>query len=228
MTSVSTTQVLDAGHHPLSFDELLNPDLASWEGASEVAIPLAPTPLDRQPSAYVQVAWRERPRGEVREVRVRALRNDDSLVLRLDWDEAEPHRSINDINAFADGCAVLFPANARAAEIDTMGSPEQPVAAWHWRAGDEEPFAVSATGIGSVTRLADHPVRGNARWGGGRWRVALGSPLRAEGVNLTDVATIPVAFAVWRGALSDRGGLKSYSPRFHEVRLYATGEGGSP
>ncbi|HJN50853.1 MAG: ethylbenzene dehydrogenase-related protein [Pseudomonadales bacterium] len=219
MTDGSVTHILDAINQPVSFEELLSPVAAAWDATREVVISLTPTPLERQPSAYVQTVWRERPRGEVSEVKVRALCNDSSVVLRLDWAAGEPRRSINDVNVYADGCAVLFPANGEAAELDTMGSPEKPVAAWHWRAGDEQPFSVTATGIGSVKRIVEHPIKVGARWGEGRWRVALGSPLPTDTVGLARGGAVPVAFAVWCGAADDRGGLKSYSQQFHQLRL---------
>jgi len=220
MTNGSVTQILDAQSQQLSFDELLSPDAAAWDESSEVVISLTPTPLERQPSAYVQTVWSERPRGEVNEVKVRALSNEDSLVLLLEWAAADPHRSINDINVYADSCAVLFPANGQAAELETMGSPAQPVAAWQWRAGTEQPFSITATGIGSVQRSDNHQVKVNARWSDGHWRVALGSPLKSDAVAFTKGAAIPIAFAIWCGAASDRGGLKSHSPQFHQLRLH--------
>ena len=220
MTDGSSTQTLGARNQPFSFEELLSPDAGAWDASSEVVISLTPTPIERQPSAYVQAVWRDRPRGDVSEVKVRAVSNDDSLVLRLDWAAAEPHRSINDINVYADGCAVLFPANGETADLETMGSPEQPVAAWHWRAGTEQPFSVTATGIGTVERMVDHPLRVSARWGDGRWQVVLGSPLRSGGLELRRGMTLPIAFAVWCGAASDRAGLKSHSPQFHQLVLH--------
>jgi|TARA_Y100000310_G_scaffold344971_2_gene460876 DMSO reductase family type II enzyme heme b subunit len=219
MTDRSLTHILDAPSKAIAFEDLLSPDADAWNDSSEVEISLAPTPLERQPSAYVQTVWRERPRGEVSEVKVRALCNDDSLVLRLDWVAVEPRRSINDLNVYADGCAVLFPADGRAADLDTMGSPDRPVAAWHWRAGDERPFSITATGIGSVERVKDHKVSVAARWGDGSWRVTIGSPLQTGTVRLSKGVAIPIAFAVWCGAADDRGGLKSYSQQFHQLRL---------
>lgn len=220
MTTAEVTQILNAHSQQLAFEELLSPDAAAWDESSEAVISLTPTPLERQPSAYVQTVWQKRPRGEVNEVKVRALSNANSLVLRLDWAAADPRRSINDINVYADSCAVLFPANGQSAELETMGSPEHPVAAWHWRAGTEQPFSITATGIGSVTRQTDHQLRVSARWADGRWQVVLGSPLPADAVSITKGSAIPIAFAIWCGTADDRGGLKSYSPQFHQLRLH--------
>jgi DMSO reductase family type II enzyme heme b subunit len=116
-----------------SLDALRGPEAGEWESAAEAVVPLEPTPLERIPSAYVQVSWKERPRSTLSEVRVRAIAGEGGLAVRLDWSAARPSRSISDVNVFADGCAVVFPANGGAVEFGTMGSPEAPVRGWHWR-----------------------------------------------------------------------------------------------
>jgi hypothetical protein len=40
-------------------EALLAPGADEWDRAEEAVVPLEPTPIDRQPSAYVQVAWRD-------------------------------------------------------------------------------------------------------------------------------------------------------------------------
>jgi len=200
-------------------ETLLAPDAAEWERTEEVAVPIDPTPLDRQPSAYVQAAWRDRPRGGIAEVRVRVAAGAGGLALRLDWTALRASRRISDVNVYPDACAVIFPADGRQAEFSTMGSPKHPVQGWHWRAGTEVPFVVTATGIGSVERADEHPVRGRARWADGRWQVVLAGPLGAGGIPLEEGFDMPVAFAVWSGAARERAGLKSYSPQPCELRL---------
>ncbi len=114
---------------------------------------------------------------------------------------------------------MLFPADGREAEFDTMGSPEHPVQGWHWRAGTDLPFVVTATGIGTVERAKEHPVQVRSRWSEGRWQVVLAGPLGAGGMPLRKGSGLPVAFAVWSGAARERAGLKSYSPQACELRL---------
>ncbi len=200
-------------------EKLLAADAAEWSGAAEAVVPVEPTPLERLPSAYVQVAWRDRPRGGIGEVRVRAAAGADGLAVRLDWAVLRPSRLISDVNVYPDACAVLFPADGREAEFGSMGSPEHPVQGWHWRAGTDLPFAVTATGIGTVERAKEHPVQGRARWSEGRWQVVLAGPLGAGGMPLKKGSALPVAFAVWLGAARERAGLKSYSPQPCALRL---------
>ena len=199
--------------------ELLAPDAGRWDRAAEAAVPIDPTPLDRLPSAYVQVSWRDRPRGAIGEVRVRAAAAADGLAVRLDWAALRPSRRISDLNVYPDACALLFPSDGREAEFGTMGSPEHPVGGWHWRAGTDLPFVVKAEGIGTVERAKEHPVQVRSRWSEGRWQVVLGGPVGAKGIPLRKGSALPVAFAVWSGAARERAGLKAYSPQPCELRF---------
>jgi DMSO reductase family type II enzyme heme b subunit len=202
-----------------SLDALRAPDAGEWNGVAEAAISLEPTPLERLPSAYVQVSWRDRPRSALGEVRVRAAASDAGVAIRLDWSAARPSRLISDVNVFPDGCAVSFPANGGEVDFGTMGSPEAPVRAWHWRAGTEVPFSVTAQGIGTVERVKEHEVQVRSRWSEGVWQVVLSGPVGKEGVPLQKGRSLPVAFAVWNGSARERAGLKSTSPQRCELRV---------
>lgn len=206
-------------------EALLAPDAEAWTRAGEAAVPVEPTPLERLPSAYVQEAWRGKPRSGIRELRVRAVASADALAIRIDWLALRPSRLISDVNVYPDGCAVVFPLDAREADFSSMGSPKHPVQAWHWRAGTEPPFVVTATGIGTTERAPEHEVRGRARWADGRWQVVLARPLAADGVPLGKRATLPVGFAVWSGAARERAGVKSFSAQACELRLGSVGGG---
>jgi DMSO reductase family type II enzyme heme b subunit len=199
--------------------KLLAPDASEWGRAGEAVVKIEPTPLDRLPSAYVQASWRGRPRGGIGEVRVRAASGGGVVAVRLDWAALRPSRLISDVNVYPDACAVLFPADGREAEFGTMGSPKHPVQGWHWRAGTDLPFVVTATGIGTVERAKEHPVRVRARWAEGRWQVVLAGPLGKDGIPLRKGPALPVAFAVWSGAARERAGLKSVSSQPCKLRL---------
>ncbi len=197
---------------------LIDPGASDWDKADEAVIPLEATPLDSQPSVYVRAAWANRPRGRVTEVRVRSLASPSTVAFRLEWSSPRPVRSITDVDVFADACAVLFPANGTSAELATMGDARQPVEGWHWRAGTETPFQITAQGLGTVDRAKEHEVIARANYAESSWQVVLARPRSASGVDLT-AADIPVAFAIWSGAVRERAGLKSYSPVWHRVQL---------
>ena len=42
-------------------DTICDPEARDWERAGELLVGLEPTPLDRQPSAYVQTSWAHKP-----------------------------------------------------------------------------------------------------------------------------------------------------------------------
>lgn len=201
------------------FEVALAPNGAPWKRATESVIPLEPTPLDRQPSAYVQVAHRTRPRGNVPELRVRTVTTANALFVRLQWSAPRPVRLIDDVNVYADSCAVLFPADGKEAELGTMGSPTRPVAAWQWRAGTDTPFSVTATGLGTVERQREHALQARGRWDDGEWSVVFGHALDGATMPLDHGATVRVSFAVWTGVANERAGLKSHSPIWHGLLI---------
>ncbi|MBD3646854.1 MAG: hypothetical protein HUJ31_05235 [Pseudomonadales bacterium] len=214
--------IIQAGFVDVDTRDLLAPDATLWEDFDAVSIPLVPTPLDRQPSAYVQESWKDKPRGEISGVSVRAVHTKSAVAIQLVWDQGSPVRSINDYNVFADACAVLFPEDGKQAEIGTMGSEEQPVVGWYWRAGTSDPFEIVARGIGTVERSEEHDVHVSARWNDDRWHVVLARGLDQSRPQLRG-ADIPIGFAVWCGSVTERAGLKSHSPEFHQLRLVSQG-----
>lgn len=206
-----------------SLEAFMAPSSAVWDEASTRMIPLTATPIEQQPSAYIQATWAGRDYGQVSEVEVNAISNHETLALRLQWACVQPVRMINDINSYADACAVLFPVNNEdddpASLIQTMGSPGSPVAAWHWRAGAEQPFSIKATGIGKVERSPEHQVQGSSHWDQGKWQVVLARSFDDKDLPLAHGSILRLAFAIWCGAMSERAGLKSHSPVFYPLRL---------
>lgn len=214
-------QLTVLGSHKVrsSLDTLRAPEAKEWDKAEEIVVGLEPTPLDRQPSAYVRAAWRDRRRGDISSLKVRSLTTTSAVALRLEWAAPRPVRRISDYNVYADACAVLLPGDGATLEHETMGSPEHPVEAWYWRAGSEDPFVLSATGIGTTQRASAHSVVAGAGWDGGCWQVVLARPLKADGVGLAHGDRLPVAFAVWSGVAGERAGLKSFSPLAYELAV---------
>ena len=200
----------------VNLEALLSLDIGAWDEAPETSVSLTPTPLERQPSAYVQTAWRDRQRSGVGKLTVQALNSTEVLGIRLEWAVPQPRHLIDDINVYADACAVLFPADGRTAEFATMGSEDAPIVGWYWRAGADQAFSISARGIGTVERDGTHALQTHGRWSNGRWQVVLGQPLP---MAFDCHAAVPVAFAVWQGADSERAGLKSYSLDPIELRF---------
>lgn len=211
MSAVAEQVVVNSHTVDASREAMLEVDSPGWDAAEVAAVGLEPTALDRQPSAYVRRAWQDRRRGDCATVEVSSLTGAEHLAVRLVWDAPRASRRISDINVHPDACAVLFPVDGVNLAHDTMGSEEHPVQAWHWRAGTDEAFVVTATGVGTTQRHAEHAVEVSAAWDRGRWRVVFTRALQGDGPVFTRRARMPVAFAVWSGVAGERAGLKSVS-----------------
>lgn len=214
-----THSVIEASFADVERGALLAPDTDLWDDVEAISIPLVPTPLESQPSAYVQTSWEDKPRGDIPDVGVKVVYTRDAIGIQLTWNQQAPGRSINDYNVYADACAVLFPEDGKAAELETMGSDDSPVVGWYWRAGTSDAFEITAHGIGTVERADEHGVRCASRWQDDRWRVVLTRDLDLSRPVLRNAFEVPVAFAVWNGSVAERAGLKSHSPDFHQLRL---------
>jgi len=203
-------------------------DHAAWSGAEPEDVQLAPVPLELQPSAYLSRGPKDRPVGRVQRLRVRSLHNQNEVAFLLEWDDPRADLVPADNDVFPDGAALLFPLHGEA-PLMTMGSPDAPVAAWYWRA-DRPGHGRSniATGLGTTRVVDEQSIATHAAWRAGRWRLVFTRPLHvlaaeAESIQLRVGEPFKVAFAVWEGGNGERGGIKSFSPSWHEVTL----EGGA-
>lgn len=195
----------------------LGPWSAGWPDSVEIR--LGPAPLEAQPSAYVQAAWKGRPYGTTPSARVSAATADGTLLLRLEWASESPRFAITDNNVFADACGALFPTNGKSADLETMGTPDAPVITWYWRAGTELPFVGDAGGLGTVSRRKTHALTASAEWSSGHWAVVFRHPLGQHGFEASGGGSIPAAFAVWRGSADERSGLAAYSAGWLELTI---------
>lgn len=217
--STNTAIRVVAGKAPGGARDSLAPHGPGWT-ALEVEVPLQPTSLEAQPSAYVQTAWANRTWGVTPSVRVAASVTAGLLRVRLRWAALNPRNAITDNNIFADACAVMFPFDGRDAELATMGDEARPVRAWHWRAGTPEPFVLKATGLGTTERQpAADWLTVDPAWSAGEWAVVFTAELRATSEWLQAGATVPMALATWQGAAEERGGLASHTPSWLSLEL---------
>lgn len=221
MTAAAGPITLTARPTGTGLDDLLKPWHEEWAAEAFATVPLAPTPLERQPSAYVQAAWEGRPYGALTAATVAARQSAASLAIAVAWQAPEPRDRISDYDVYADACALLFPLDGRDAELATMGDEAHPVTAWHWRAGAERPFMVVAHGLGTVERREEdaRALRAAAEWRAGTWRVVFARTLDGPGVPLAGTAAVPFGIAVWAGANQERAGLKAHTPVWHRLQL---------
>jgi len=99
-----------------------------------------------------------------------------------------------------------------------MGEAGQVVNIWQWRV-DREGNArgsvenLAAAGFGTLTSQLSQDVKGKGIWSKGKWRVVFSRVMTGGGevVGLAPGKVMPVAFAVWNGAINQRDGEKSVS-----------------
>jgi DMSO reductase family type II enzyme heme b subunit len=203
---------------------LLNPKAGTWQSAEAVQINLQPTPVGMQPSEYVQSTIAQSEVGATKTLNVRALHDQTELFFRLEWEDLQQDLDVTDPGAFADGAAILFPFGADAPLI-TMGSLDQPVNQWHWRADLQKPYNVTTAGLGTTYRTPQSFIEAGAIWENGKWALVLARPFQTTDpdnhVPFKVGQTIKAAFAVWQGSQKERAGLKSYSPAWTEFTLEA-------
>jgi DMSO reductase family type II enzyme heme b subunit len=209
---------------------LLDPASREWSGVRAVELSLQPTPIASQPSVYVLAKWKDKPYGVTQRVSVRAAHNGERLYFRLSWADDTNNDGIRDTDQFTDAAAVLFPVNGNAV-LQNMGSPREPVNAWYWRSDLEEPFNVTAQGVGTTLRTQDPELGARAAYGDGAWNIVIRRRLvhaadaglsHSQGyVNLVAGASEMVGFAVWQGANQERGGLKAITPDWEPLEIEA-------
>lgn len=183
--------------------DLAGPDAEGWSD-----VPAADVPMTAAPSGvpnYEQVS--------VREVHVQAARSEDRLYVRMQWTDETVNADVDGPRSFADGAAVQIPVDASTQPAIAMGSVDNRVNVWFWRA-DNETEELMAGGQGSTTEFENSTLEVAATHEDGEWTVVFSRPLDASANNrtaITDDADLDVAFAAWDGENMERSGHKAAS-----------------
>jgi DMSO reductase family type II enzyme heme b subunit len=142
----------------------------------------------------------------------------ERLYVKLRWADGT-RDTVTARDRFRDGVAVQFALGGGESTSYMMGSTDQPVNIWYWRADTDTGENLAAGGFGSTTHLPDQVVTASSahrsdRGDNGEWTVVLSRDLEATGDHLAAFApdTVqPLAFAVWDGAAHQRDGHKRAS-----------------
>ena len=199
---------------------LLKPNASEWASVPEEALALVGTTAAEQPNRYIRNAWKDRAIGAVKEVRVRAAHDGESVYFRLEWADASENRLHVEAD-FPDAAALLFPLNGEA-PLSTMGSADHPVRAWFWRPDLEPaPESLTAWGLGAMEKQAGDAIDASSRWAQGTWSLVLTRALAngSDAVSLNPGSSVSVAVAVWEGGAGERAGINAYSETWRELRL---------
>ena len=207
----------------IGVEQLLDPDGPAWTHAGEDPVQLIGTPAGLQPTAAIRNTWATKKIGAVDRVQVKAVHNGEVLAFRLEWEDATQNDTLTDTTSFPDAAAIAFPATPESV-IVTMGAPGSAVNAWYWRADENAAGRqVVAEGLGTTRNLNPGSVRTSGVWKGGRWHVVIARALKLDTtepvVQLAPGQVTGYAIAVWDGAQQERGGIKSFSGDWRELRL---------
>ncbi|MEF8774231.1 MAG: ethylbenzene dehydrogenase-related protein [Halobacteriales archaeon] len=198
--------------------DLAEPDADAWSEVSAADVPLSAAPSG-VPN-YEQVS--------VREVTVQAARSDGRLYVRVRWTDETANADVDGPRSFADGAAVQIPVDTSTQPAIAMGSTDNRVNVWFWRA-DNETEELLAGGQGSTTEFEESDLEVTATHEDEEWTVVFSRSLDASATNrtaITDDADLDVAFAAWDGENMERSGHKAASNWYYFP--LGTGDEGAP
>lgn len=201
---------------------LLDPGASVWGEHQSTTIPMMPTPIAIVVAKSPYLATLTKGHGRVRSLDVTAIRDDQSIWLKMSWASATKSDQLSDLDQFADAAAVLFPLADGAAAV-TMGSAGNPVNSWFRSLHRAEAYDVVAEGFGTTDRRPAQAtgLQSRASYTDGRWTVVFRRDLVVQAertVDFTAPGRVGIAFAVWAGANAERSGAKSYSGEFITLR----------
>jgi len=201
--------------------DLLNPEDPAWARADLAEVKMETPPIGNVPSNYFR-AMDPTKIGAVSRIQASSLHNGEALFFRLTWEDPNPDWEMKGPGAFRDGAGVLFPF-LETARINNMGSRKEPVNAWCWQAGIEQPYNVTAAGLGTTRREEKSYLLANPVYEGGRWKVVIARPFSVpepeQNVALSPGMKKLVGFAVWEGSNGERAGAKSFCGNWYEVEI---------
>ncbi len=180
------------------------------------SIDLIAAPTSIQPGGYIAKAYSDRQIALTSKAKLSFEDTADTRRILLTWECPEPVRDAsNNTNSFVDSAALLVPRQADAPMM-TMGATDFPVEGVFWRADKNVPIRIDARGLGSVVRSpASQGWKVIAEWVDGFWgvRFDVGNWQPLNELHLLGVA-------IWQGKSAERGGLKSVTANWLDVREF--------
>ncbi|MDY6824408.1 MAG: ethylbenzene dehydrogenase-related protein [Thermodesulfobacteriota bacterium] len=202
---------------------LLKADNSMWQ-SGKTMIETTATPLANQPSPYIKGVYEEDKIGAVKKFEVKTLHNGEWIFFYFEWATDRPNETIEDINTFPDGVAILYPMrDIEKTPIKEMGTQEYPTNAWYWRPDfDGTPKNQICHGLSTSLYTDKTSLKSDSYWKNGKWHVVMGRPLKAkrqgeDTVDLQPGQKIGIGFGIWEGNNGERGGVKAFSKEWREL-----------
>ena len=198
----------------------MEPDAPQWADSEEASLDMVQTPLEMQPTPYIQKSWTDKPYGRITPLTVRAQHDGTTLAVRIAW------TAVGGENPdFPDAVAFALPVKGEPMLV-SMGEPDAPIHILLWqgrKSGKDSLRSVLASGIGSsrpgpAIRSAVMATRDD-----NRFAVVIARALGGGGETAPVKAgkTAKIGFAVWDGANEERAGIKAFSIDWADLTLDA-------
>ena len=178
------------------------------------------------------------PDPSTKSVKVSAAQNKKEIAFLLEWSDATLENKIEVSATHTDQAAIMFPLNpGKEVPSITMGSDDEIVNIWQWRAIWEPPTSIgsqkssrnfrpsvpennrrspvedlTAAGFSTLTTQEEQDVAGRGVWDDKTWRVVFKRALKnSDNADIQFDYSIVMAIAVWNGGNRERNGQKGIS-----------------
>ncbi|MBT4521076.1 MAG: hypothetical protein HOC23_13825 [Halieaceae bacterium] len=214
---------MQAVYHPdIDAQRMMSPGSDLWQSVKRQILHLTGTPLEMQPSPFVQANWKGKSTGMVGDVSIAAVHNGQLLAFHLSWLDANSNPDHGDNSSFPDAAAIALPLHENS-YLGTMGAPGAGINAWYWRAGIEGGKQVLLEGPGSSNTIEQEQISTASVWVEGSWSVVIARPMQVPDnsavLQLAPGMNTAVGVAIWEGGRGERGGIKAYSKDWIELML---------
>lgn len=182
-----------------------------WREIGALQAEAVPTPHSGQSSRYLQETYEGNNWGAISAVALSGWQTRKRLTILAEWAADAPTAEFRGPDSFLDRIAIMFPGTPDT-PLGNMGSPDDPATIWTWRT-DGKLEQLVATGPGSITSVSNAGMRADGAHANGKWRVQI-TGLRPDGPRQFSVA-------LWKGAVGERAGLKSFVPDWIDLGGFA-------
>lgn len=184
--------------------------------------------IDLGPQMIATPQW---PDPSIKKVTISAAKNDKSIALRLEWEDATVDNKYGPSALYTDQAAVMFPMDVSAEPpAIAMGNEGGPVNIWLWKAVWQRGAAdsgksakgaagrrpshgpiddLNAEGFGTLTTQDHQDVMGQGLRIGNGWAVVFKRRLKTKDSRDVQLKTsAPMAVAIWNGSNRETNGQK--------------------